>query len=699
MNPTGSSIPMQTTNNTAGAAQFGNYSEWAQGEMAKGFTPQQLQQTLADSGVQIQQPQQQAPAARPAQQSGGGSWWHKLLPAAGGVLGGILGGAADVASLGALAPLINPITGAALGGAAGQAGENALEGKKVLQGNDLTSGIENSVGQAVGMGVGKVAGALGEGLVKAGSRAGEKTAQEAEAALAAKAPVNDATATQLNYGGVSSKLANELELGKGQQFVKNMGYDPTNPYYMHKVSNGVGVLNNVYDRALTAAPDVKMGDFNTTVFNSLKANGGTDLTTTPMGQALADFGKTSGVDLSAGVPETLPATQVRQLQQAVGRQIGNTQTVINNAELNGTYNVEAQSNLKTLQDLYSKLGTKLKTPGVNKAIQGFTVSPADRQGLITTYGDKLGNYLADAIDNGKSADDLLAPMQDLTKMGHASRLAINDIENVTNSPRAVARAKFQENGGVVPSKAATQTGPGGAGDVITAAAHATGHPAAALVAAANKAHQAGLTPAIARGVGNVIKRTAPLVAPATVAMSNIPTLAAETGQGGASAIPLQQGENMQPAAATGAPTQVNPVNSVLNNILWSLSQPGASLLPSYGSMVSGAQTLAPTVQQNELAANALSALPATYQNAGGAQGLGGGILSKVLAMVPGTAANTYQNQQAATAAQLAKVLGISPEAALAMLPQLAQTPGVAAPQQAATSGLVGQLTAGLPAAQ
>ena len=67
-------------------------------------------------------------------------------------------------------------------------------------------------------------------------------------------------------------------------------------------------------------------------------------------------------------------------------------------------------------------------------------------------------------------------------------------------------------------------------------------------------------------------------------------------------------------------------------------------------------------------------------------------------MVPGTAANTYQSRQNAAADQVAKILGITPQAALQMFPQLAQTSGVAAPQQAATGGLVNTLTAGLPAA-
>ena len=82
--------------------------------------------------------------------------------------------------------------------------------------------------------------------------------------MASKGVVNDATATNLNYGGIGSKMQDALELGKSQQFVKSMGYDPTNPYDMGKVADSVSHLNDVYDRALQNSPDVKMGDFNTT---------------------------------------------------------------------------------------------------------------------------------------------------------------------------------------------------------------------------------------------------------------------------------------------------------------------------------------------------------------------------------------------------------------------------------------------------
>lgn len=85
---------------------------------------------------------------------------ERALPTVGAVAGGVLGGAADVASLGALAPVINPITGAAAGSALGRVGENALTKQS------LGSGVaQSAIGGAVGQGVGGLAAnALGDTL-------------------------------------------------------------------------------------------------------------------------------------------------------------------------------------------------------------------------------------------------------------------------------------------------------------------------------------------------------------------------------------------------------------------------------------------------------------------------------------------------------------------------------------------------------
>jgi hypothetical protein len=733
MNPT-SAIPLQqpTSGMPAGGAtpapaassdpsQFGDYSEWAQEEMAKGFTADQLQQTLAQNKIAVA-PTASAAATTPADNE---PWWSKILPTAGGILGGLAGGAADVASLGMLAPLINPITGAAAGGAVGQAGENLVKGENPFQENDLTSGLENGVGQLIGGGASKVVGMLGKGITSAATKATEGAAAKEAADATAKHAIDDATATKLNFGGIHADTQNALELGKQQQFVKSMGFDATNPHDMQKVAEGGSLLNNAYDRALTQAKPIETADINKSLFTpgapsqgltaaetaalekqginpsaiaNAKVSGGTNPlegpsmptfeANSPTAAALKDFSKKTGVDLANGLPENMPATQMRQLQQAVGRQIGNVQATVNSAKLNGLYNGEMTNELSKLNELYSKLGEKIKTPEVNNAIANMTVPDADRQGLIATYGDKLGNHLADTVGNAKSADELLGPMQQFTKMGNASDMAIKDIENVTGSPRAEARTKFAINGGVVTPGAVGGSNP--TLDAITTAAGATGHPAGAIINVASKIHKAGLTPKIAGMMGNTLTRTAPMITPATMVASNIPNMAAEGTSN--SAIPTL------PAGGTGEQSMQqqpeNPMNALYAQLLAQEQAAPTVLGPSLSGPLS---TMAPSVQQNQFAANSMSALPSTYENAGGAQGMGGGLLSKLTGMIPGTAANTYQMQQQAAAAQLAKVLGISPEAAMAMLPSLMQSPQTAAPQQQATGGILSQLTSGLPA--
>ena len=78
--------------------------------------------------------------------------------------------------------------------------------------------------------------------------------------------------------------------------------------------------------------------------------------------------------------------------------------------------------------------------------------------------------------------------------------------------------------------------------------------------------------------------------------SNVPNLSAESQNG--SVIPSNQGgSSMQPTATPGVPTATNPINSILEQVLQSMSQPGASLTPGYGTMGTIANTLGPQVQQ------------------------------------------------------------------------------------------------------
>lgn len=669
--------------------------------------------------TQTAQPQQQ-PTQAPQQSSGGGllHGLESLIPAGTGILGGLLG---------TFAGPVGSIGGAAGGAAIGQGIENALQHKSVIQGNDLSSAAENGLGEAVGLGVGKAVGALGEGLTDAGTKMATKTASDAEGAQASAKAVNDAEATKLNYGGINENMQKSLKLGDSQKFMQTMGFDPTNPEEMQKVSQAGEDLNNVYDAALQNAKPVDMTDIGKTLGATqtstdaltqaeqaaLKKQGITpELTAqgtisggtegvpatyqgldrnSPIGQALSEYNRTRGAQPLATLDDQMPATEVRKLQQSVGRQIGQVQKTVNSAAMNGDYKTDLRGDLSDLSDLYSTLGDKIKTPEVNDAIATQKLGDADVQGLKAKYGDNLGQFVADKINNAKSADDLLGPMQDFTRMGQASDMALEDINQVTAGPRATAREKFAQTGGIAPSSAKSNTSQ--VMDLAEQGAKAVHQPTEAVISLAKKAHEAGVTPKVLKGLGNVMARTAPLVAPASVLNSNIPNIESSMATG--SAVPsTAEGGSMQPTAATaGAGVGANPINSVLSTLLAQEQAAPTVLGPSLAPVL---QSLAPAVQKQDQTAEIAGALPQTFANAGGAQGPVGGLISSLLSHVPGTAQNTYSREQQAAAASLAQGLGISPQAALALLPQMSQLPGVAAPQQQQVGGIVGQLTAGMP---
>jgi hypothetical protein len=150
---------------------------------------------------------------------------------------------------------------------------------------------------------------------------------------------------------------------------------------------------------------------------------------------------------------------------------------------------------------------------------------------------------------------------------------------------------------------------------------------------------------------------------------------------------MQQQSNIMGAAMQ--PAQQSPLDQLYSTLL-SQEQNGAGLTANSGSIISALQALAPQVQKNNLVSNELSALPGAYANAGGAQGAGG-ILSRISGLIPGTAAHTYQQQQEGAAQALAAQLGISPQAAAGLLPQLMQNQGTAGMNQGVLSQLGGQL--------
>ena len=142
-----------------------------------------------------------------------------------------------------------------------------------------------------------------------------------------------------------------------------------------------------------------------------------------------------------------------------------------------------------------------------------------------------------------------------------------------------------------------------------------------------------------------------------------------------------------PAVATqpqGA-TPMNPVSGELSQMTGMMGMD-----PYLTSALAGpVGTLAPIAQKYNVAQNLLGSLGGAFQNAGGAQGGGQGLLTQLSGMLPFTAAHAYNQQVQAVASQLSALLGISPQAAMGLAPNFMQTPQVAEQRLSGMGGMLG----------
>lgn len=150
----------------------------------------------------------------------------------------------------------------------------------------------------------------------------------------------------------------------------------------------------------------------------------------------------------------------------------------------------------------------------------------------------------------------------------------------------------------------------------------------------------------------------------------------------------QQGGITQQGGAMQGMDQ-NNLQTLYNNLI---QQEQAS---PYGFGASGLGSLlssiAPLVQRQALAGQALQGLGPSYQAAGGGQGLLGGLGSSLLAQIPGTPQAAYQRQQAASSALLGQLLGVSPGQASQLTPTFTMAPSTAGISQQSLGGLLSTL--------
>lgn len=663
MQPTTTSTATPTTQTNTDPSQFGNYSNWAQQEMAKGFSAQQLQQTLSSSNITPQASQPNAPA----QTGSSPNFLERLLPTAGGVVGGILG---DLLPGG-------PITGIA-GAGAGDALGKSLEDKLTGQGGGngvLGAAISGGVGQGVGSALSGLAGAaLGKvsGLASKAipsllvKQSGDFLDQDTAKYLAQNGISDFGAATKIGQqltgatGGDGAALSNAVKNAADNSSAK---LDLTD-----EAKNWTTPLQNYPD--VHGTPLTNISKTVNQVINKAASDSGANIS------RIAEKGGTETTALEPGALKNITPGAAYEASQTLRRaasSVGNgardaTGTVVNSAKA-------------AAADTYNNLASSIEQKALGTGIDGSTavpISPEDKQvvkdsiaGLANT-NPTLHQTLSNQIDAANSWQDIRSIQQPFVKVSQAK----NALDIASNKAPGT-----------------------GASDIAKGTLGVASNP---LQAGANIALNSGAADKVgAKGLAALSKVTGKAAASkiiplltrtAAIGATNLPNDVSQP-QSGASAIPgTANGINSNSTgSSTMQPQQQSPLQQLYSAVLAQEQAPGASLTPGYSAMNSTLSTLAPQVQKQQLEAPAISNAVSGFANAGGAQGTGAGILSKLSGLIPGTAANTYNSQQSSAASALAQLLGISPESAMSLLPQLTQSTQTAAPQMGGLSSILGSL--------
>lgn len=618
-------------------------------------------------------PTQQVQQATQSQPSGGGNWLTHLLPT-GGAIGGGLGGAELGATLGSAVPILGTavggiaggILGAAFGSGGGKAAENATEGKGIDSGVG-TAAVEGGVGQALGGVAGK---ALGKGAELLASRAGGITdaADEAATNQAAQDAIK-AKATAVK--DVSPQLQGKLNASDSLNHVESMGFDPTNPTDVQTVSqNSNDVLNDSLDKALANSGPVDLSHYPQLIKDALANQSDVldsyepvGLSKGRMGAPNTPAGKLLNAMENLGMGKATinsDPNEIRTLTTKLGSMAQKYQ---------GVDTPEAKAASDAINEVRNNVKTALyNRPEVNDALQGVKGNITAEDVGSQPLADHLNNVLTTAGSTGNTpAQDILSEISrniDINKLGGEMGKANQIVSSTGAQARAAGDLPLAEQPAASTSNpiqiaSDAHNSHGMVGTALALGKHAVNNPT--LLNTLSRMGE--LTSKIAPTAG-VVAATAPNLGAAPVA---------DPIQGGT------MGAAMQPA-------QQSPLDQLYQTLLQNY-QVGGGIGPNDASTASTLATLGPQVQKNNLVSSELSALPASFANAGGAQGESG-ILSKIAGLIPGTAQHTYQQQSSGAAQALAAQLGISPQAAMGLIPQLMQSQGTAG----ASQGVLGQLT-------
>lgn len=637
----------------ADTAQFGQYSDWAKSQMDKGVSSNVINQAL----------QQNKLSAQPEKPKS--EWWQDLLPAAGGILGAALAPETGGLSLLAAAGL------SGLGGAAGQVAKNATMGEDPLQGNVLSSGIENAVGGGIGSTVGKIGAGLAKKVV---------------------APAAEKTGVSLLAGQGKGALTNEdahYLFNNGVTDLKQMGD-------IHPVVTGpTGALNNAVENTLHNAADtsgIRMD------LSSL-AKQGKDLPGETVMNAVRDAGISGDSGSVKSVQDFIQGQLEKHNQTAirgVPQKGGGTLTSFDNGVLNSQHPLDA---LNMTRNMDSTASTWLKSSSPNIQAQGRALQNVSNTIKDNLYGPETAIGKMGVTDQVR--EQALADLEPLKKINpkyyEAKAGEVNQAQTIADLRAAQAPDVRASMALQSAQKAANTSGGNTVSDLIKVGAPVAGMSmggpvgmAAGMIApkvlGSDTATVAGtnLMSKLSKAIGSSqAQKIIPLLSRiGGITTANLPNMGESKQQGVT---------NMNGGMPVGGPGMMDGGQPSDYNTLIKAMMDQAILAPDLNpGATSLLQSIAPQLQQNQLAKSELGGLPQAFAGAGGGQGIGG-ITSMLSGLVPGTSANVFQGRSSAAAEQLAKALGISPQAAAGLLPGLMQSPEAAGQQQGVLSSIYGAL--------
>jgi hypothetical protein len=666
MQPTAPAAPTQAPaqpQQSVDPSQFGEYSDWAQENMQKGVSAQSLMQTLQSQGIN--------PTAAPAQPQQKGNWFERLLPTIGGIAGGALGSLTDIFD----GPL-GTIGGSAAGGALGQELENKLTGSK---GSTAAAGVENAVGAGVGGALGKI-GSLFAGKVVA--PLAEKGATQLVADQApgvtkdlAEYLVKDNGITDLGKAGNMAKV---LTGGAGGANQDVEGTAILNKYVEDTLANNGPKQIAVNDLSMSpatgkgAALAESVANENNLLQQAITNN---SLAGTPQANAIRS--QLSGIfkGLESDNPEgTVAPSQALDAQRQVSAL---SQEHYQNYLDGGRSNTTELNMAKTLGQISDTLKSRL-------SLDNIPVSDEDKAALVKDIAKFGGPISKDAaanvgtqIQGAKSLSDIRNIESNWVQVSKTLQKAADMAnKNFGRSATDMARSTLPVAGAI--------SGAAGPKSILgTIGGMATSSPAADKVGA-------NILSKVSGGArSKLIQDILPLATrAAATGAANMPNIAASGGTGGAGgALPTNA---VSSGTGAGMTPTASPIDQVFQTLLAQEQAAPASFASSLGPVLG---SLAPTVQKQELGGQVASSLLPAFAGAGGAQGMGGGLLSQLSGLIPGTAANTYGRQQSSTASVLAQLLGISPQEAMMLTPQLMQNSSSAAVPATNINSILGTIGA------